>query len=103
MFKLFLVKRVKPIFLIAILSMLLRYHAKPYPESPNSITWTMFLTPSPHDYYDFYDYYGDYYEPFTWEIDPTEEGIEDASKKGSNQDVSTCLLHNISNRFVVYI
>ena len=49
MFQLFWVKRVKPIFLIAILSVLLRAHAKPYPDSPNSIIWTFFLTPSQHN------------------------------------------------------
>ena len=94
MFKLILVKCVKPVFFIAILSLLLRYHAKPYPGSPSNINWGMFLPASPH------------YMSFPMknrEIDLTEEGIKDASKKGSNQDVSTCLFHNSSNRFAVYI
>ena len=108
MFKLILVKGVKPVFFIEILSVLCMsyhtqatmlpwYHAKRYPGFQSNINWARFLPPSPHDM-SFGDYHGK-----NWEFEPTEGGIEDTSMKGSNQDVSTCLLHNISNRFLVYI
>ena len=91
MLRLFVGKGVKPIFITAILSLLCTSYgnANPYPGSRNGINWTNFILPSPNDT-PFDDGHGTQSK-----FESTDDGIDDTSMKGSNQDVSTFLLHII--------